>query len=72
MGGDTDRRTGSARTWAAMRKTEVGRWSAQAVCQVGQGEESKAEERANWSNYYLIKSQPWESRGESLTPKFSW
>lgn len=45
-----------------MRKMEGGGWSAQAVNPVGQGEESKAEERANWSSYYLIKSQPWESK----------
>lgn len=71
VGGDTERRAGSARTCAAMRNMDRGGWSAQAVSRVGQGEGSKPEERANWSNYYLIKSQPWESREQSVTPKFS-
>lgn len=60
-GGDTEGRAGGARTCASMRNVDRGVWSAQVVNQAGQGEESKPEERANLSNYYLVKSQPWES-----------
>lgn len=60
--GETEERAGSERTRAAMRNMDGGGWAAQAVGRVGQRGESKADEKANWSNYYSIKSQPWESK----------
>lgn len=72
LGGDTERSAGRTRTCTAMRNMDGRGCSAQAVGQVGQGEESRPEEKADWNNYYLDKSQSWESQKQSVTPKSSW
>lgn len=69
---DTERSSGSAGTGTAMRNTNGGGCSAQAVGWVGQGEECRPEEKADWSNYYLDKLQFWESQYQGVTPKSSW